>query len=561
VARRRRRRTGSLGYAPRAGSLFLSPPKSANRRRRRQRSRGQGPSLSLVVVSLVVLAAVVYGAYALISSQLHKDQRHATVEKLVTAWTKGDYEAMYPLLDVPSQRANPKISFLADYRRANRAAGMEKITLGTIGPLISGGIVKVRVTVKTKGFGSLKGTLTFHATQTNDVAKVAWAPEQVLPGLRKGEEVRRHSGAAPRRGNIYAAGGQLLNSDPLGASIAGSAGNKPTGLERIYDDRLGGSRSSSLRFGDRTIATIDGKKGRSIHTTIKLGLQRTAQNALGGKLGGIAVIKPSDGSVLALAGLAVSAPQPPGSSFKIITAAAALQAGVAKLSSSYPVRQFATLSGVKLRNASDEQCGGSLTSSFAHSCNSVFGPIGAKLGAKKLVDAAERFGFNETPDLPAAKPSTIPKASELKDSLAVGASAIGQNKDLATPLGMASVGATIANGGVRIKPWVTGGRNPRKRAVRAKVAAQVRDMMIAVVQGGTGGAAAIPGVTVAGKTGTAELVSTADIAQNAKNTTAWFVAFAPANKPRVAVAVMLPGAGQGGASAAPIAKRVLQAAL
>jgi peptidoglycan glycosyltransferase len=558
VARRRRRRTGSLGYSPRAGSLFLSPPR-ASRRRRRQ--RGQGPSLSVIVVGLVVVAAVVYGAYALISSQLHNDERRPTVEKFATAWAKGDHEAMYALVDAPSRKANPKISFLADYRRANKAAGVQKITLGTIGPLLSGGIVKVPVTVTTKDFGALKGTLTFHATQVGDIARVAWAPELVLPGLRKGEEVRRRSGAAPRRGSIYAAGGQLLNSDPTGASIAGTAGAKPTGLERIYNDRLGGRRSSSLRFGDRTIAKIDGRKGRSIHTTIRLGLQRTAQKALGSKLGGVAVIKPSDGSVLALAGLAVSAPQPPGSSFKIITAAAALQAGVAKISSSYPVRQFATLSGVKLRNASDEQCGGSLTSSFAHSCNSVFGPIGAKLGAKKLVAAAERFGFNETPELPAAKANTIPKASELKDSLAVGASAIGQNKDQATPLGMASVGATIANGGVRIKPWLAGGRNARKRAVSTKVAAQVRDMMIAVVQGGTGSAAAIPGVTVAGKTGTAELVSTADIAQNAKNTTAWFVAFAPASKPRVAVAVMLPGAGQGGASAAPLAKRVLQAAL
>ena len=236
--------------------------------------------------------------------------------------------------------------------------------------------------------------------------------------------------------------------------------------------------------------------------------------------------------MLALAGLAVSAPQPPGSSFKIITAAAALQHGVAKPSSSYPVRTAATLSGVKLRNAGDESCGGSLSNSFAHSCNSVFGPLGAKLGAKRLVAAAERFGFNEQPEVPAAKKSTIPKAKDLRDSLAVGASAIGQDKDLATPLEMASVAATIANRGVRIKPWLAGSRNPRKRVVSAKVAGQVRDMMVAVVAGGTGRAAAIPGVTVAGKTGTAELVSTADIAQNAKNTTAWFVAFAPASNPR-----------------------------
>jgi cell division protein FtsI/penicillin-binding protein 2 len=271
----------------------------------------------------------------------------------------------------------------------------------------------------------------------------------------------------------------------------------------------------------------------------------------------VAVIRPRDGAVQALAGLAVSAPQPPGSSFKIVTLAAALQAGVAKPSDSFPVRTAAVLSGVRLRNAGDEACGGSLATSFAHSCNSVFGPI----GAKRLVAAAERFGFNQQPDIPAAKPSTIPKASELKDDLAVGASAIGQDKDLATPLEMASVGATIANRGVRVKPRVAGSKRVRKRVVSARVAAQVRDMMIGVVRGGTGTAAAIPGVTVAGKTGTAELVPTADAARNPRNTTAWFVAFAPAEKPRAAVAVMLVGAGQGGESAAPVARQVLQAAL
>jgi hypothetical protein len=570
VARRRRRRTGSLGYAPRAGSLFLSPPKSTTRRRRRQRGYGAGgrgggggaPSLSIVFVGIVLVAALGYGAYALISSRLHTDNRHKAVEQFTAAWQKGDYEAMYRLVDAASRRANPKISFLAEYRRANRAAGAEKITVGPLGPLLSGGKVKAPVTVRTKDFGTLKGTMTFVAHQGPDeVAKLAWGPELVLPGVRKGEEVHRRSGKAPARGNIYAAGGQLLDSDPTGASIAGTAGKKPTGLQRIYDDRLGGRPSMSLKFGDRTVAKVKGRKPRALHTTIKLGLQRQALQALGGKAGGVAVIKPSDGSIQALAGLAVSAPQPPGSSFKIITAAAGLTYGAAKMSSSYPVRQYATLSGVKLRNASDEQCGGSLTTSFAHSCNSVFGPIGAKVGAKRLVAMAEKFGFNQELDVPAAKMNTIPKASELKDSLAVGASAIGQNKDQATPLGMASVAATIANKGVRVKPHLAGTKRVRKRVISAKVAGQVRDMMVAVVTGGTGTAAAIPGVQVAGKTGTAELVSTADIAQNAANTTAWFVAFAPAYKPRVAVAVMLPNAGQGGASAAPIAKRVIQAAL
>ncbi len=558
MARRRRRRSGGLGYAPRAGSLFLSPPKQARRRSR----RGPSLSLSVIVVLVVVVAGVAYGGYSLLHKQLDPDNRRPAVEKFTSAWVKGDYATMYGLLDAKSRTANPQISFNADYKRAMKTAGAQKIVLGPLGPLAKDGTVRVPVSVPTKEFGTLKGVLTFHASEdAQGNGRVAWTPALRLPGLKEGEEVHRKVGAQPRRGNIFDASGRQLDSDPTGASIAGVSGKQPTGLERIYNDRLGGQRSLTLRFGDRVIAKVDGRKGRSLHTTIHLGLQKLAQSALGGKLGGVAVIKPSDGSILALAGLAVSGPQPPGSSFKIITLAEALATGVAKTSSSYPVQTYATLSGVKLRNASNEQCGGSLSKSFADSCNSVFGPLGAKIGAKRLVAAAERFGFNEQLDVPAAKPNSIPQAADLKDAIAVGASAIGQNKDLATPLGMASVGATIANHGVRVKPHLAGTQRVRKRAVSAKVAGQVRDMMVGVVRGGTGTAAAIPGITVAGKTGTAELVPTADAAPDPKNTTAWFVAFAPAENPRVAVAVMMVGAGAGGAAAAPIAKKVLQAAL
>jgi peptidoglycan glycosyltransferase len=515
-----------------------------------------------VFVALVIFGGVVAGAYALARSYLDEDERRPAVVGFVDAWKRGDYEAMYRLVDDESRRANPRISFLADYRRANRAATVEKVRIGRVGPLLSGGVVKVSVTVETDDFGALKDELEFKASENEQgQGRVAWTPALRLPGLREGEDVTRKSGAAPRRGNLYAAGGKLLDSDPLGASIAGQAGEKPTGLNRVYDERLSGKRSSTLRFGDRVVARVKGSRGKSVRTSIRLGLQRTANEALGEGLGGVAVIRPRDGAVLALAGLAVSAPQPPGSVFKVITAAAALHYKEANMGSSYPARSYATLSGAKLRNAGDSACGGSLTVSFAKSCNSVFGPLGAKVGAKRLVAMAKKFGFFEQPDIPAAKISTIPEAKDMKDAIAVGSAAIGQNTDQATPLQMASVAATIANRGVRVKPHVAGTKRKRIRVVSARVAANVRDMMVANVAYGTGKAAAIPGVTVAGKTGTAELVSTGDIAQNPENTTAWFVAFAPASKPRVAIAVMLPRSGQGGAAAAPVAKRILQAAL
>jgi peptidoglycan glycosyltransferase len=203
----------------------------------------------------------------------------------------------------------------------------------------------------------------------------------------------------------------------------------------------------------------------------------------------------------------------------------------------------------------------------------VFAPLGAKVGAKRLVAMAERFGFNKTPVVPAAKANTIPKASQLKDDLAVGASAIGQDKDQATPLGMASVAATIGNHGVWARPRVAG-RVVRHRAVSRSVAASVRDMMIGVVRGGTGTAAALPGITVAGKTGTAELESTVppkgttgpkppsetDEPPGSK-TDAWFTGFAPVRHPKLAVCVLLVRAGAGGDTAAPAAATVLAAGL
>ena len=180
--------------------------------------------------------------------------------------------------------------------------------------------------------------------------------------------------------------------------------------------------------------------------------------------------------------------------------------------------------------------------------------MGAKLGARRLVNVAERFGFNRPTGVPGATAASIPRQMT---SVETGASAIGQGKVLATSLNMAVVAATIANHGRRPLLTLQAGR-PRGsvRATSPRIAALVTRLMESVVSGpgATGTAAQIGGVKVAGKTGTSELGG------NEEND-AWFVAFAPAQRPKLAVAVLVVHGGFGGDAAAPIAKQVLQAGL
>jgi hypothetical protein len=518
--------------------------------RRRRGLRRVGPELVAVLALLLAAGAVAY----VVLGNRHPDPRRAVAQEFATAWARGDRGKMRSLVDIETQRAYPLKRFVATYEAAERAATVTGVRVGRV-PDPRGAHVLVPVAVRTRNFGTLRGTVALPVLEVGDGARVRWRPYLRLPGLRPGETVRRRVLRRPRPAAVLAADGRRLAGTPATGALV-------SGLRRRFGLRLTGRPGAELRFGDRVVKRVPVRRAHSVRATIRRGLQRSAVAALGSRLGGVAVLRPRDGSVLALAGLAVSAPQPPGSTFKIITLSAALQAGIARPSSTYPVRTFATLSGVRLRNAGDESCGGTLVNAFAVSCNSVFAPLGARLGARRLVRMAEAFGFNETPRVPAARVSRISPPERLRDALAVGASAIGQDRDLATPLQMASVAATIGERGTRAKPRVVRS-DPvvRHRAVRARVAAQVRGMMIGVVRGGTGTAAQVPGVEVAGKTGTAELRPTAGGPPDPRNTDAWFVAFAPAGKPRYAVAVMLVGAGAGGAAAAPIARRVLSAAL
>ncbi|HEU4973761.1 MAG TPA: penicillin-binding transpeptidase domain-containing protein [Baekduia sp.] len=513
------------------------------------RRRRRSPAVFLVPLVLLAVAGAAVALF--VRNHQRAERQRAGAERYARAWTARDAAAMWATLDPASRRAYPLARFKTLLHDADQAATVTAVRTGAVRDP-SGGEIRLPVAVRTRWFGTLRGSVVL---PLDDQGHVRWDPHLRLPGLRRGESPHRKTLRSAHQGRILTSDGHKLANDNALAIFA-------PGLKKQFATRLKGHPGAELRFGSRRIRRVAPEPGRSIHSTMNAALQRVATAALGSRLGGVAVLRPSDGSVLALAGIAVSAPQPPGSTFKIITASAALQTGVATPSSTFPVQTGATLSGVRLANASDEQCGGTLVQSFAKSCNSVFAPLGAKVGAKRLMARARAFGFGEQPRVPAAKPSTLGTAKDLSDDLAVGSAAIGQNKDLATPLEMASVAAAIGNDGVRAKPRVVREQQVvKRRAVTRKVAGQVRDMMLAVVRGGTGTAAALPGVEVAGKTGTAELRFTGGGTPDPKNTDAWFVAFAPAGDPDVAVGVMLVGAGAGGAAAAPIARQVLAAAV
>ncbi|MGI9184088.1 MAG: penicillin-binding transpeptidase domain-containing protein [Solirubrobacteraceae bacterium] len=511
------------------------------------------------------------------------------VAQYVHDWTRHQMPQMYGLLDAASRRAATEAQFASALERAASTATLTALRTRRVYSL-PGNQVAVKMLVSTRIWGTLRETLVVPMTGSGASARVHLSRQVLFPGLRPGERLSR-TVTLPPRGTLLASDGEPLAEGPgrtspipdVAGQIVGTVGPVPSadaaqyaaqgypagatvgldGLEHIFQSRLVGTRGGRLLAGHRALATAAAVQARPLKTTLSPVLERAAVAAMGGNYAGIVVMNPRTGALLALAGIAFSALQPPGSTMKIITASGALEAGIAKLSTVYPIQTSTTLSGVSLQNANGEACGGTLLNAFAVSCNSVFAPLGAQLGAARLVNIAQRFGFNRPPAIPGAAESTLPSAGSIGDDLAVGSSAIGQGLVQTTPLEMADVAATIAMGGRRPIPTLLAYQRPRfVRVISPRVAREVQKMMIAVVQFGTGIAAQIPGVTVAGKTGTAELKNTTTPGQSgAKNTDAWFVGYAPVGRPRYVAGALFPNQGAGGATAAPPVHDVLAAAL
>ena len=216
-----------------------------------------------------------------------------------------------------------------------------------------------------------------------------------------------------------------------------------------------------------------------------------------------------------------------------------------------------------MENAGGESCGGILINAFATSCDTTFAPLGRSSERHpRLVAAARPLRLRRADTDRQRAESTIPSAGAIGGPVAVGASAIGQGRVQATTLEMADVAAAIADGGRRPVPTMLAGTRPRfVRVTSRRVAGEVQSMMVAVIAYGTGTAAQIPGVTVAGKTGTAELKDTAGKQNEAKDTDAWFVGYAPVGRAKVVVSALFPSQGYGGDTAAPAVRQVLETAL
>jgi peptidoglycan glycosyltransferase len=377
-------------------------------------------------------------------------------------------------------------------------------------------------------------------------------------------------------------------------------------VEQEFNSFLLGKAPEQFAQNVTDLLTARSSPGGTLVLTLDRATQQAAESALGNRKGAVAALDPETGTVLAmttfprydpndlsshdperirrnwdrlikdpddpLLNRAAGGLYPPGSTFKVVTSAAALENGVSldEELPSPPVYDVPQTSA-DIRNFGGGSCGdGSLTlpEALEISCNTTFAALGVRLGDRKLAAEAEKFGFNKPNpyELPAAT-SSIPRNQDVPSTAQ---SAIGQRDVRVSPLQMASVAATIANGGRRMAPYVArevvsdrGGVVKRfegedlGQAIPGQVAADLKGMMVRVVEQGTGTAAQIPGVQVAGKSGTAQHAE-------GRAPHAWFISFAEQGDRSIAVAVVIENGGDlgseatGGRVAAPIAKQVMQ---
>ena len=371
-------------------------------------------------------------------------------------------------------------------------------------------------------------------------------------------------------------------------------------LEREYNDELTGKTDEFQSLLDEVRGRE--REGNDIFTNLDPQAQQVARDGLAGRAGSVVALDPRTGRVRVLVSIpgydpntipdqfgdlskapgsplldrAVQAGYPPGSTFKVVTATAAIDTGRYNPNSVVNGKSPKRIGGVPLSNFGNEDFGPiTLTTALTNSVNTVWAEVGEKLGKNTLLEYMNRFGFERKPliDLPRDEmraSGVYGRSGRLlrsSDAIDIGRVAIGQERLQVTPLQMALVAAAVANGGKLMRPHLVrtvkdrDGRvvheeqpSEQSDVMKRSTAIQLGLMMTNVVKEGTGTAAALEGIDVGGKTGTAE--------RGGPINQAWFIGFAPVKNPRVAIAVTVEKTtGQGGTVAAPIAKQVMQSLL
>lgn len=534
-----------------------------------------------IAAGVVVVVGVAAGAYVLLRTKGSPTQ---TASAFLSAWERGDGAAMR------GEVASPPADMDRQYQALRTGLGVQKVH-ATLGRTIKqGGHATAPFTADLSlpmGTWHYQGQVRL-ATDHREW-KVVWSPETIHPDLHAGQHLTT-SYRWPQRAHVVAANGSVIDGADVSGSVQQLVGGTAaltdkqakklgtsyrkgdvvgqSGIQQRFNKRLAGTPTASITVADasnhpvKTVGGFPGKAGRDVRTTLDQHIQQAAASAVQGqtKPTSMVVLRPSTGQILAVANLpggfdrALQGTYPPGSTFKVVTAYALLRSGLSP-SARVQCPKTANVGGQVIHNSEGEELGDiSFTDALAQSCNTAFAlQTQSRLNPARLSSAASLFGFNQKID-PGVKVAAGSYPSP-RDTAEMAVSGFGQGKDLANALSMAGVAAGVESGTWRPPIFVSDPQVPQKAKaghLDPRIRSELADMMRSVVTTGTAKPAALPAGT-AGKTGTAEYAS----GQNGKQppTHAWFIGF----RGDVAFGVIVEGGGFGAKTAAPIAKRFLNA--
>jgi hypothetical protein len=538
---------------------------------------GRGRRTAWIVVSCVAVVAILAGAGAFIMFRTKGSPRE-TAGAYLAAWEKNDYAAMSALLATPP----PDLAARLGAMRASLGVTKTSLRLGAVQKTHAP--FTATLTLKNIGDWTYQGALDL--TKRDRKWMVAWSVASIHPRLTDGRRFAITT-TWPKRGAILAADGSRIDVPGMSGSVQQLAGltgpataadlkrlGSPYkkgdvvghgGIQEQMQRRLAGTPATSIQIVDQakhpvaTLHTIPGKPGATVRTSLDLRVQAAAAQAITsqGKPAAMVAIRPSTGQILAVANQpggfnrALLGHYPPGSTFKVVTAAALLADGLAP-QDHVQCAKTANVGGREIRNFEHEEFGDiDFLTAFAKSCNTAFATQATqRLSKQQLVNMARQFGLN-TPisaGVPAAR-SSFPSPA---DTVEFAAESFGQARVSVTPLTMAAVAAAVKAGGWRaprlvVSPAVPG--QAKATPLNPSVTANLKNMMSAVVTSGTAAGANLPAGTY-GKTGTAEYGT-----GSKPPTHAWFIGF----RGDLAFAVIVEGGGTGGEVAAPLAGTFLRA--